>query len=144
MKPNWQPRIILAGLAIITLFAIAPSVRAVWRSATPLIAHWERTFWFTPALYLYAFASMMAISMPVAAAARCLVLFRAEDARPKVLLGMLAAALAMALGTVLFWQFVAWASYPVLKDGQLRLIPFYPWPDYTFFREFLGSRAYRR
>jgi len=144
VHPKWQPRTILAGLAIIILIAIAPSIRAVWHNAWRLISIWEHTFWFTPSLYLYAFASMMAISMPVAAAARCLALFRADDATPKVLITMLLTSLAMALGTALFWHSVAWASYPILKDGQLRLIPLYPWPDYGFFREFLGLPTYRR
>jgi hypothetical protein len=141
VRPNWQTRTVLAGLALIIFIAIAPSIRAVWLNAWRLLSVWEHTFWFTPALYLYAFASMMAISMPVASAARCLPLLRAEDARPRVLVTILLSSFAIALGTAVFWQLAAWASYPLLKDGQLRLLPLYPWPDYSFFREFLGLSA---
>lgn len=108
------------------------------------MAHWQPAIWYTPALYLYGFASMMAIAMPVGAAVRCLALVRAHDAGTQVLWTMLGVSLGIALGAALFWQLLAWASYPIFRDGHLRLLPFFPWPDSSFWRHFLHFAVARR
>lgn len=136
--PAWQRAFCWGGNLAILLLAIGPSARAVWIHALGLSNAWEWLLLAFPATYVYAYACLAAVAYPALALLKNFPLMRAEDARKPVVLALNLLHFVLAVGAAGFWQAVAWVSYPLLKDGQLRIVPLYPWPDWSFWEEWLA------
>lgn len=104
-----------------------------------LLGDWVWIWLASPAFYLYLYSCAMACGMSAGALLRSLPFIRAEDARTPVLISALAGNSALGFGLALFWMTLAWGCYPLFRDRQLRFIPFWPWPDWSWL-EFLTLR----
>lgn len=100
----------------------------------------EWTFLTSPALYLWGLLSVFAVVLPLGIAAQLMPLIRAEDALPRVLTALVISRIVMSVALALLLHGGAWASYPILKDGQLRFVPLFPWPDWRFWSDYLTPR----
>ncbi len=136
-RSRWQTPLVVGGALCIALLIVAPGVRAVYLNGLALWVQREWTFLTSPALYIWAGVSVLAVVMPLTAALHVLPLLRAEDALPRVVAAFVGSHVAMALGSALALHGAGWASYPLLKDGQLRFLPLFPWPDWMFWSEYL-------
>lgn len=132
-----QIAICRSGAFAILCFALVPALLIVWRHARFLISQWDWSYLVSPSLYVCGVVCWMALLTPFLSMFKLLMLETADDATWKVLGTLCAGTLLMGIGGTLFWLWCAWLSYPLLKDGQLRLVPLYPWPDSAFFGEFL-------
>ncbi|MBL8174204.1 MAG: hypothetical protein JNK48_06015 [Bryobacterales bacterium] len=136
-RSPWQTPLAAGGALAIFLFIVVPGARAVFLHANSLWAQREWTLLTSPALYIWTGVSALAVVLPLSAALHILPLLRAEDALPRVLAAFVSSHFAMALGSAAALHAAGWASYPLLKDGQLRFIPLFPWPDWKFWSEYL-------
>jgi hypothetical protein len=136
-KESWQTTLCWTAAALIFVFVAVPSARAVYMNVLRLVPEWDWRLLTSPATYLFFYASLMAAFVPLGAVLKCTPLLRAEEATPPVLAVLNLMHLGFALTSALVWHFLAWASYPVLKDGQMRFVPFWPVPDWGFLQDFL-------
>ena len=136
-RTPWQTPLTLGGALFIFLLIVVPGARAVYRNGSSLWTQREWTFLTSPSLYIWAGVSALAVVLPLTAVIHVLPLLRAEDARPRVLAAFIGSQIAMAALSALLLHAAGWASYPLLKDGQLRFLPLFPWPDWKFWSEYL-------
>lgn len=134
---QWPRATIWISIGAIVVTTLIPSWRAAWYNSMHLYRELDWTMLTSPAFYLYGWFTLGAVVTPLGFVLRNLPLQRADDVRGRVLAGYLLATLGLSFFMTLFWQAAAWLSYPLLKDGQLRIIPLYPWPDSTFLGDFL-------
>ena len=127
----------MGGALFIVLLIVVPSMRAVYLNGERLWSQREWTFYTSPALYIWAGISVLAVTLPLTTAFHILPMIRAEDVIPKVLAAFVGSHIAMAAASSLLLHAAGWASYPLLKDGQLRFLPLFPWPDWRFWSEYL-------
>jgi len=133
----WQSALCWGAASLIFALVVIPSARAVYWNAVRLVPEWDWRLLTSPATYAFLYTSLMAAIVPFGAVLKCTPLLRAGDATPRVLAVLNLMHFGFALTAALFWHLLAWGSYPVLKDGQMRFVPFWPVPDWGFLRDFL-------
>ncbi|MBS1827584.1 MAG: hypothetical protein JST93_19875 [Acidobacteria bacterium] len=136
-RSPWQTPLTVGGALFVLLLVVAPGARAVYLNGASLWTQREWTFLTSPAMYIWAGVSALAVILPLTAVMHILPLMRAEDAVPRVMAAFVGSQVVMAVVSALLLHAAGWASYPLLKDGQLRFLPLFPWPDWKFWGEYL-------
>lgn len=136
--PAVRSAICLAGIIAIALLAVLPSARATYLHGAEIWRGWQNRLLLSPSFWIWAWASWTAVIIPAGMLSRALPFLGVEDEDFAQLAKTLAAFTVIAMGAAVFWQFLAWGAQPLLSTGEIRWIPFWPWPEMRFTPYLLG------
>lgn len=131
-RPAVRIVICATGIAAILLLALVPSARVCYRHGLELWQAWQNRLLLSPAFWIWLWASWLSVFLPMTLVAKALPFLGIEDAPPRLVASTLAAYTVIAMGVAVFWHFVGWGSMPSMPGGEVRWIPFWPWPRTGF------------